>query len=332
MTPSMNKRERLQATIAGERVDRPAVSLWRHWPGDDQRAEDLAAAHRLWQQLYDFDFIKVMPSSAYCLQDWGVETAWQAGDEGNRHYLNRIINEPADWLALPMLDPNATHLAEARRTLEVLRGQLGEDTPIIMTIFSPLSQARNLAGAALLPQLRRHTGDTLAGFEVITESIMRFIDTLKPTGIDGVFYAAQWADAHHLSREEYERFGRPYDLAILNSVRDLWFNLLHIHGLEVYFDLFTDYPVQAINWHDRESGPTLAEGKELFPGAVSGGVNRWTMHRGTPEEVKAEAADAIAQTGGRRLILSTGCVVMTNTPLSNLRAARASVDKSSDSQ
>ena len=36
-------------------------------------------------------------------------------------------------------------------------------------------------------------------------------------------------------------------------------------------------------------------------------------------------ADALAQTGGRRLILSTGCVTMTNSPLSNLSAARQSV-------
>ena len=44
---SMNKRERLEATVAGEPVDRVAVALWRHWPGDDQRAEDLARSKRV---------------------------------------------------------------------------------------------------------------------------------------------------------------------------------------------------------------------------------------------------------------------------------------------
>ncbi|MCB0003876.1 MAG: uroporphyrinogen decarboxylase, partial [Anaerolineae bacterium] len=52
----------------------------------------------------------------------------------------------------------------------------------------------------------------------------------------------------------------------------------------------------------------------------SGGLDRWTVHRGTPDDVRREAADALEQTGGRRLILSTGCVTMTNSPLSNLRA------------
>ena len=33
----MTKRERLSATITGQEVDRTAVALWRHFPGDDQR-------------------------------------------------------------------------------------------------------------------------------------------------------------------------------------------------------------------------------------------------------------------------------------------------------
>ena len=36
----MEKRERLEKTIAGEQTDRVPVALWRHWPGDDQRAAD----------------------------------------------------------------------------------------------------------------------------------------------------------------------------------------------------------------------------------------------------------------------------------------------------
>ena len=46
----MTRRERLAATVAGEPVDRIAVALWRHFPGDDQRPADLAAATLMWQQ------------------------------------------------------------------------------------------------------------------------------------------------------------------------------------------------------------------------------------------------------------------------------------------
>jgi uroporphyrinogen decarboxylase len=50
------------------------------------------------------------------------------------------------------------------------------------------------------------------------------------------------------------------------------------------------------------------------------------MVRGTPEQVRAEAQAAIAQTGGRRLILGTGCVTPTTAPRANLRAARSVVE------
>jgi phosphosulfolactate phosphohydrolase-like enzyme len=38
------------------------------------------------------------------------------------------------------------------------------------------------------------------------------------------------------------------------------------------------------------------------------------------------AREAMTQTNGRRLILSTGCVSMATSPLSNLRAVRQAVE------
>ena len=79
----MTRRERLEATIRGEAVDRPAVALWRHFPGDDQRAGDLARAHLAFQARYDFDLMKVSPSSSYCLEDGGVVDRSGNRDDGS---------------------------------------------------------------------------------------------------------------------------------------------------------------------------------------------------------------------------------------------------------
>jgi uroporphyrinogen decarboxylase len=195
-----------------------------------------------------------------------------------------------------------------------------------MTVFSPLAQAKNLAGPHLLPHLRKHPDAVQAGLEVIALSVLRYVEALADTGIAGIFYAVQLAEPGRLSRAEYEQFGRPLDLRILASSGADWFNMLHAHGLDVYFDLLAGYPVQALNWHDREGGPSLAEGGAQFPGALSGGLDRRTVHLAAPDDVRREAAEAVQQTGGRRLILSTGCVSMTNSPLSNLWAVRRSVE------
>jgi uroporphyrinogen decarboxylase len=93
------------------------------------------------------------------------------------------------------------------------------------------------------------------------------------------------------------------------------------------FDLFVDYPVAVWNWHDRETPPALAEAQRKVSGAVLGGLSRVkALVRGTPEQVIAEAREAIAQTGGRRFILGTGCVVPIHAPEVNLRAARRAVE------
>jgi uroporphyrinogen decarboxylase len=104
--------------------------------------------------------------------------------------------------------------------------------------------------------------------------------------------------------------------------------MLHLHGEQVMFDQFLDYPVAIINWHDRESPPSLADAQSKFSGALCGGLRRQeTMVLGTPEEVKVEAEDAFQQTGGRGLILGTGCVMPTIVPRGNIIAARKSVEQ-----
>src|SRR5512135_1693975 len=101
---TMSKRARLEATIAGQPVDRVAVALWRHWPVDDQRGEDLARSTLDFQRAFDFDFIKVTPSSNYCLADWGAESRWVGNEEGTREWGAPVIKRPEDWTRLRVLD------------------------------------------------------------------------------------------------------------------------------------------------------------------------------------------------------------------------------------
>jgi uroporphyrinogen decarboxylase len=319
----LNKRKRLEAVIAGEKPDRVPVALWRHWPGDDQDARSLAAAHLKWQQDYDWDLLKVGPSSSYSVDDWGVETEWIGHIEGTRAYTHRPIRQPEDWAKLTPLDPGVGMLATQIEALKLIGEQVGETTPFIATIFSPLAQAKHLAdNPVMLNHMRRRPEAFRKGLEAITESTLRFIEAAKKTGISGVFYAVQHARYPLVSRTEFEEYGRAYDLRILEAVGDLWCNMLHMHSTDVMFDLMADYPVQFVNWHDRETGIRLEDGLTRIAGAASGGVDHWTLHQEDPEQTLAEAHEAIDQTNGRRLLLGTGCVAMVTTPTRNIRALR----------
>ncbi len=323
----MHKRERLIKTIAGEKIDRVPVALWRHWPGDDQRPADLARAILTFQQQWDWDFVKVTPASSYAIRDYGIQDRWVGSIEGTREYTQRVIHAPEDWENLPPLDPTRGALGEQLETLRLVKAGLETDVPFLHTIFSPLAQAKNLAGGdVLLKHIQEAPEAVKTGLKIITENTQRYLEVLKNTAVDGIFYAIQHASFALLTEDEYRTLGRPFDLQLLNNLP--WqFNMLHLHGMSPMFDLIADYPVQSINWHDRETSPTLEAGKEKFNGAVCGGLGRWDfVHHGTPEQVREQALDAIQQAEGRRLILSTGCVMMTTTPQANIRAVRESVE------
>jgi uroporphyrinogen decarboxylase len=326
----LSKRARLEKTIAGEAVDRVPVALWRHWPGDDQRAADLAESTLEFQRRYDFDFVKITPASSFCLTDYGVQDRWVGSLEGTREYTKRLIERSLDWTRMRVLDPTRGALGRQLECVRLIVDGLQGETPAIQTIFSPLAQAKNLAGQErLLNHMRTAPDRVHTALNTLTDTTLRFMDELARTGLDGIFYAIQHASYNVLSEEEDRTFGRPYDLRILEALSDKWwFNVLHLHGDAPMFDLVSDYPVQALNWHDRETQPDLATGKTKFAGAVCGGLSRWEpMHNGTPAQVREQARQAIEQTGGNRFILATGCVTMITSPLSNIRAARAIVDQ-----
>jgi len=320
-------KERIQASINGELIDRPPVALWRHFPVDDQSPETLAQATLHFQRTYDFDLVKVTPASSFCLTDWGVEDKWMGHTEGTRQYTKRVIRGPKDWEQLPILDPTAPHLADQLDCLRMIRSKLDPDTPLLQTIFSPLAQAKNLAGnETLIAHLRLYPEAVMKGLGTIAETTRRFTEACLETGIDGIFCAIQHAQASLLTLDEYKTFGVPNDLKVLEPSQGLWCNLLHLHGQDVYFSLLDSFNFQIVNWHDRDTYPSLAEGQEQFKGVVCGGMRQDTLVYESQADVQKEAADAIQQTGGKRFILGTGCVVPVIASHGNILTARKSVE------
>lgn len=320
-------KERIQTILSGKKPDRPAVALWRHFPVDDQSPEALAAATLNFQQAYDFDIVKVTPASSFAIRDWGVEDEWTGSTEGTRNYTKRVIHEPQDWEKLAELEPASPHLAGQLACLRLLRQGLSPETPLIQTIFSPMAQAKNLAGnETLIAHIRRHPEAVMKGLATIAGTTRRFVEAALETGIDGVFYAIQHAQAALLTLDEFKTFSLPNDRTALGPADELWCNMLHLHGKNVYFSLLEMIDFHIVNWHDRETYPTLAEAQGLFKGVVCGGLRQDSLVFEDQAAVKLEAADAIQQTKGQRFILGTGCVVPVIASHGNMMAARKSVD------
>lgn len=329
MGNDIKPRDRLQKCLSGVKPDRPPVALWRHFPVDDQSPDSLAAAVSTFQKVFDFDFIKVTPSSSFAVKDWGSRDVWKGNPEGTREFTNYVVKKADDWLKIKPLNPLSGQLGEQLQCLKLLTAEFSSRVPVIQTIFSPLSQAKNLVGKEnLLVHLRSNPEQVHTALKVITQTTVDFIQESIKIGVDGIFYAVQHANYGLLSTAEFAEFGRQYDLQVLAAAKELWLDVGHIHGEGIMFDAVRDYPVQILNWHDRHTPPDLAAGLERFDGAVCGGLRQWeTLVLGTPVDVRREARDAVEQTRGTRFILGTGCVVPITAPGGNIAAARQVVDR-----
>ncbi|MCX6054433.1 MAG: uroporphyrinogen decarboxylase [Chloroflexi bacterium] len=324
----LTHRNRLVKCLENGKIDRVPVALWRHFPVEDQSPGLLAKAIVQFQERYDFDFVKITPASSFCIKDWGAIDKWKGNPEGSNEYLEFPIRKAEDWKLLTVQNSSMGSLAAQLECIRLIRQQLPADTPIVQTIFNPLSQAKNLVGKEnLIAHLRLFPDEVKAGLQVITETTIEFLKSAMKLGVDGIFYAIQHAQASEISLDEFDQFSLKFDLEILSSVKQLWFNIAHLHGNNVYFEKISKYPVDVINWHDLETPPDLNSGKNIFPGVVCGGLKQWqTLVLGSPEDVIKEGLDAIRHTDASRFILGTGCVLPITSPESNILAVRKTVE------
>lgn len=320
----MTGRDRVLSAIAGRSVDRVPVSIWRHFPTEDQRAESLASAHVAFQRKFDWDFLKVTPAAGYYGDDWGLRASYKPNPAGTRQYTDRPIKKPDDWSHLKPLDVTAGVYGRELHALRLIRDAFPE-LLILSTIFSPLTIARTLSGdQALVRYLRESSEELHQGLESITDVTARFAAETISAGADGIFFATQCATTEYVTVEEYEEFGRPYDLRVLDAASGGELRILHIHGTGIMFDQLTDYPADVINWHDRRTPPSLREARERYSGCLAGGVSEWdTLAKGTPEAISTEVKEAISQTRGARHILAAGCTIPVDISDERLHAVKA---------
>lgn len=326
MAASMNHWERIQAALKGAEVDRAPVSLWRHFPGDDQTAPGLAKAMVEWQRKYDFDFVKFMPTGMYGVHDWGAQTEYGPGFGGSRILVKAGVTDPNQWPKLPDLDITLGAYGQELEAIRLAAAELDHTVPIFQTVFSPSTTAMKLRGKATIDDMRQHPELIKAGLEIITEVTISFALACVRAGADGTFFATQGASSQVMTEDEYKEFGVPYDVRVLETVRNEGkINMIHVHGEDVYWELAASYPVDMINWHDRTTFPNLRQAKDRFQGVLVGGIERLEIAQGPADQVRAQARDAIEQTGGRRLVVAPSCVIPTNTPEENIRAVIAEV-------
>src|SRR3989442_9935065 len=116
----MTASERVQAAIAGEHVDRVPFCFWHHFKpqGSGERMAELTM--EFFRQKFDLDIVKIMPDLPYPEPE-------------------SPLTEAAQLRSLPRLGLDTLMFQQQLLCIRILRSQLGDDYPLILTLFSPLT-------------------------------------------------------------------------------------------------------------------------------------------------------------------------------------------------
>jgi len=323
-------RERLQMIFAGERPDRFAASFWRHFFDMEHHAQGTVEAMVGFQKTFDWDFMKINPRADYHAQDWGLHLDY-SHHEFRKHAKSSFpVEKPEDWSKIKPLPLDSPVLAEHLQVVSMIRKAVGDDLPVLMTVFSPLAVAGRLVAdqQTVVNHLREYPDAFVPALEAITDTYARFSVELRNAGADGLFFATtQWASEGMITWEEYQKFGIPYDLKVVEASQEDAINLFHVCSSQNYLKQLVeiDYKSQMYNWASEDpTNSPIDRAYEFMQGkTIVGGVdqNGWLLHS-DPDEIANKMHEIKKEHAPERLILGPGCSMPPETSMDNLKVIR----------
>ncbi len=123
----MNKKERVDAALRGDLVDRVPASMWGHDFMREWNAQALAEAMVENFTRYDWDYMKVNPRACYHVEGWGVKVR-PSGEKYKAPIIEDTpIKSASDWKRLRPLEPDQGALGEQLHALELINHSIGYD-------------------------------------------------------------------------------------------------------------------------------------------------------------------------------------------------------------
>ena len=337
----MNREERIRAVLAGEQPDRIPVSVWMHLSEKDQDPRSLAEAMVEMNRKFDYDFIKMMPFGAYMVPDWGAKLDIYCNKYQEVEIADTGLKTVEDFYQIEPLPP---YYGTWGKTLQMAQWTVklaDANTPCLQTIFSPATSLKKLAGAKMLSLMVEEPEAVHHALQVITQTTVDFVKANIDAGVSGFFFATQCATYDLLNDISFAEFVKPYDMQVINAFKGkTWFNVCHIHGKNIMFDTVAKYPIEVLNWHDRQTGPSLKEAREKTDKVFLGGLREGPEIVGshlvydsimakdgaTPDSIRAHVREAIDMVNGKGFMVGPGCVADPRASDECLMAVRKAVE------
>jgi uroporphyrinogen decarboxylase len=315
----VNKRDRVLSLLtSGGTPDYVPAAFFLHFDQAYHRGQAAVDKHLAFFRYTDMDFVKIQFEAPFPPR--------------------RDILAAADWHKMPVYGPDffAGQLAAVKGLVAAAKGE----ALIVQTLYSPFMLAMQTTrqpdgvNSRFVEQLSSNPEQAKRGLEVLTESLMGFVNACIELGVDGFYASTQGGEAERFAdRTLFERYIKPVDLQVMHEIDARCpFNILHVCDYHARYDDLTpylDYPGQVVN-----CGLQLVDGEltaqqvaDLFGRPFMGGLERQgVIAQGSVEQVQ-QAARACLAVAPERSILAADCTVPSGTSWDNLKAAIAVAHK-----
>ncbi len=339
---SYTKRERVEAVLHGEVPDRPPVTAYRHFPGKEQKPEDIAEVMLSFYAAYDWDWIKINTSADYYYEVWGNKYDYTRYEGNVPARVSWIVHAPEDLEKITEQAGDAGVLKNYLEAVLRIRAGAGDDVPVFNSIFAPIAILLNLIGGRspgryrpapreecpLLPLFREYREETHRALKAIANTMASYAEESLRAGADGIFFAEMGlAREGYLTFEEWKEFVVPYDRIVLEALGSKP-SMLHTCGISGNPERFAAYPIRGLHWAESAPGNPPIRGSESWLGniAAMGGVNENYFGQGKAEQVGRDARRSVAENRHRPFMLVPECTVAMNSAPEELMALREAAE------
>jgi [methyl-Co(III) methanol-specific corrinoid protein]:coenzyme M methyltransferase len=337
----MTEKERLEAALKGQPVDRPPCVC----PGGMMNMvtrDLLEKAGTLWPAAHtDAQLMAALAAASYeqgCFENFGlpfcmtteVEAMGDGVDLGTidrePHVVQYVIDSVEQWAALPPLDFEKGRLKVALEAISRLkeRGGAMPAVPIIGNLTGPVSVATSLMEASTFyKELRRKKGPAKDFMNFISGELLRFGLKQLEAGADFIAISDPSASGEILGPLMFDEYARPALNSIIGGLKSVCPDtavILHICGkMHTVFNSLNKIPAEALSF---DAVVSLGKARESFPGrAIMGNVSTFALELSSPEKVAALTRHCLKRVD----IISPACGMGTGSPLVNVQAILATV-------
>ena len=325
----MTPKERIQATLRGERHDRPAVTpIFMSWAagfigrtyrdyyldGDVLVESQLAVA-----RAFNLDQVSAISDPWREASAYGMEFDYPEQGVGRPRRV--LIQSPGDVSRVrPFEIERAQRPAQRIESVRKMAAAVGRMHSVLGWVEGPLAVYADLRGVESMfldlidnPQMYVESAGTMI------ENQIRFAQAQVAAGADMIGVGDSVASL--VSPQMYQRHVLPFEKRLFDAIHEAGAAVkLHVCGdigKSIGLMAQTGCDIIDVDWmvplkKSRDLvGPDVTLCGNFDPTAV--------LLQGTPQEV-AEAARQCIADGGRRFILQPGCEVPPGTPEQNIRA------------